>query len=192
MDLTCSGPFSLVITIPEPFFRCVSPATCGDQIRCSTSYIFTIALWFHMLATWWIFGFGRDGAAAGMIYPIGVSQIASKKSINCQEGKLYVRASSPRRCFYSFFMLHNPRVSPCTLDCIFVHVCNLSPRYTTYSYPKLNTINLHNLIWGDQYQPSISKLPSPGPFIVENFSIFPIPFSSDCLSNFWSRNASHL
>ena len=36
---------------------------------------------------------------------------------------------------------------------------------------EINTINLHSLIWGDQYQPSISKLPSSGPLNLENFNI---------------------
>ena len=82
-----------------------------------------------------------------------------------------MRLSSPRRFFYSFFMLHNPRVSPCTQYCRSVHLCDLSPRYTKYSYPKLNTINLHSLVWGVQYQPSISKLPSSGLLNLEKFNI---------------------
>ena len=68
-------------------------------------------------------------------------------------------------------MLHNPRVSPCTWYHRSIHLCNIIPRYTKYSYPKLETINLHNLIWGDQYQPSISKLPSSRPLNLENFNI---------------------
>ena len=36
---------------------------------------------------------------------------------------------------------------------------------------EINTINLRNLIWGDQYQPSISKLPSSRSLNLENFNI---------------------
>ena len=73
-------------------------------------------------------------------------------------------------------MLHNPRVSPCTQYHRYVHLCYLIPRYTKYSYPKLNTINLHSLIWGDQYQSLISKLPSLGPLNLDNSNILLILF----------------
>ena len=36
---------------------------------------------------------------------------------------------------------------------------------------EINTINLYSLILGDQYQLSISKLPSSGPLNLENFNI---------------------
>ena len=130
-----------------------------------------IYLWFHTPSIWRVYGFGRDGATMGMIYLVGVSQMALGKSINCRDDKSYLRASSPLRFFYSFFMLHNPRVSPCTQYRRSVHLCDLSPQYTKSSYTKINTIILHSLIWGDQYQPLISKLPSLGLLNLENFNI---------------------
>ena len=49
---------------------------------------------------------------------------------------------------------------------------------------EINTINLHILIWGDQYQPSISKLPSSGQLNLGNFNILLTLFHLNERANF--------
>ena len=68
--------------------------------------------------------------------------------LNCREVISYMRASSSLRFFYSFFMLHNPRVSPCTQYHRFVHLCDLSPQYTKSSYLKTQHYQLAQLDLG--------------------------------------------
>ena len=96
--------------------------------------------------------------------------MASGKSINCPEDRSYMRLSSPCRCFYSFL---------CCITLMFLHeLCTVyffifasKPSICQIFVPKINTINLHSLIWGNQHQPLIYNMSSSEPSKLEKLNI---------------------
>jgi len=125
--------------------------SCDDDTKtilslCFPCYVWRSDLLFHFLDFHDIILISH---ATRMIYPVGVSQMALGKSINCRDDKSYLRASSPLRFFYSFFMLHNPCVSPCTQYCRSIHFLRSKPSIHQIFIPKNSTLSTYTTWFGE-------------------------------------------